>query len=203
MPDFNGGPLARNRGLITDDEQRLLRSARVLIAGVGGVGGRTAETLARLGIGHLRLTDPDHFCVSNLNRQAGATVHTLGQNKAAVIAELCADVGTGTDVEFFDTGVTTTNVAAMLTDVDLVVDAIDYTVPHLSLSLARAARDRSIPVLTAVEVGYSVWQTVLLPHGMTFERFYGLPLDVSVDDVAHGLARVPLWRLVLQRHLGE
>jgi tRNA A37 threonylcarbamoyladenosine dehydratase len=91
--------LARNRGLISDVEQRRLAASTVLIAGVGGVGGRVAETMARVGIGHLIVTDPDQFAVSNLNRQAGCTRETLGRNKAVVIAELCGAVGSGPAVD--------------------------------------------------------------------------------------------------------
>ena len=78
-------PLARNLGLISDQEQQQLAESTVLVAGVGGVGGRVAETLARVGIGHLIVTDPDDFAVSNLNRQAGCTHDTIGRNKAMVI----------------------------------------------------------------------------------------------------------------------
>ena len=62
--------VSRNVGLVASQEA--LREATVLIGGCGAEGGGTAITLARMGIGALRLCDPDVFDVSNLNRQWGA-----------------------------------------------------------------------------------------------------------------------------------
>ena len=73
MAGDDEGPLDRNRGLLSDAQQQQLQRSRILIAGVGGVGGRAAETLTRMGIGALRLTDPDAFSISNVNRQAAAS----------------------------------------------------------------------------------------------------------------------------------
>jgi molybdopterin/thiamine biosynthesis adenylyltransferase len=72
-------------GLNGSDQLKLLQS-RVAIIGCGGLGGRTAEILTRIGIGHLTLTDPDVFSESNLNRQIFCTVETLGSMKTEVLA---------------------------------------------------------------------------------------------------------------------
>src|SRR5271165_2808853 len=58
----------RNRGLISSEEQRRLRDCRVAIAGMGGVGGVHLATLARLGVGHFTIADPDEFEIANFNR---------------------------------------------------------------------------------------------------------------------------------------
>jgi tRNA A37 threonylcarbamoyladenosine dehydratase len=57
----------RNIGIVTTDEQLKLQNSTVLIAGIGGVGGPSALTLARLGIGRLIVADFDTYSVSNLN----------------------------------------------------------------------------------------------------------------------------------------
>lgn len=64
-----------------------LRSARVLIVGLGGVGSWAAEALARSGVSHLRLVDLDEICVSNINRQLPALESTVGRFKVEVLAE--------------------------------------------------------------------------------------------------------------------
>jgi len=59
-----------------------LAKARVLVAGLGGVGGICAEMLARAGVGRIDLLDGDTFVYSNLNRQILATYQSIGQTKA-------------------------------------------------------------------------------------------------------------------------
>ncbi|MFD1036708.1 HesA/MoeB/ThiF family protein [Sphingomonas hankookensis] len=73
----------RNRGFVTEAEQARLRTASVLIPGVGGMGGAAFMALVRAGIGRFVIADIDHFEVSNLNRQLFATLDTVGQEKAA------------------------------------------------------------------------------------------------------------------------
>jgi molybdopterin/thiamine biosynthesis adenylyltransferase len=188
--------LARNRGLISDVEQGRLAASTVLIAGVGGVGGRVAETLARVGVGHLIVTDPDHFAVSNLNRQAGCTRGSLGRNKTVVIAELCRVVGSGPTVEANVDGITLDNVAALTAGVDLVIDGTDFAVPEVGLLLADASSSANAPVLLAVEIGFGAWYTVLRPDGPGFRGLMGLPPDATPDALASGALSVPLWRWI-------
>ena len=67
MPDRAGPPFdyeeafSRNLGWVTPAEQQTLRSKRIAIAGLGGVGGAHLLTLARLGIGRFHLADFDRF----------------------------------------------------------------------------------------------------------------------------------------------
>src|SRR5260221_12016685 len=53
--------------------QELLAGTRVTIAGLGGGGSHIAQQLAHVGVGHIRLMDPDEIEPSNLNRLVGAT----------------------------------------------------------------------------------------------------------------------------------
>lgn len=54
-------------------QQLLLFQAKVAVIGCGGLGGRVAELLARMGVGSITLTDPDVFNETNLNRQIFVT----------------------------------------------------------------------------------------------------------------------------------
>lgn len=63
------------------------QAATVTIVGLGGVGSWAAESLARSGIGHLVLVDPDDLCVTNTNRQIHAHSSTFGQPKTRALAE--------------------------------------------------------------------------------------------------------------------
>jgi len=83
--DYNHA-FSRNIGWLTEDEQQRLRGARVAIAGLGGVGGFHLLTLARLGVGRFNIADLDRFELANFNRQAGASVSSLGRPKVEVLA---------------------------------------------------------------------------------------------------------------------
>ena len=84
-PDFYKERTDRNIGFITDSSQKLLKDTVIGIAGCGGMGGQLAANLLRLGIGELRLADPEVFDVSNINRQFGATKGSVGKNKAVFV----------------------------------------------------------------------------------------------------------------------
>ena len=81
---------SRNLGLVCASEQKDLRNARVAIPGLGGVGGSHLQALARMGVGAFHLADPDQFELVNFNRQAGASIQTVGRPKVDVMAETAA-----------------------------------------------------------------------------------------------------------------
>lgn len=69
------------------DAQLRLRSARVLVIGVGGAGTSAAQALAASGVGLLHLVDDDRVELSNLNRQLVYTEADIGRAKVSVAAE--------------------------------------------------------------------------------------------------------------------
>lgn len=194
--------LERHRGMFTADDVAKIQGSTVAIAGVGGVGGRLAEVLARSGVGTIRIADPDTFAASNLNRQAGSTLANLGQLKVDVVGDLCQSVSRKITVEKYPEGINADNVEKFVSGADVVVDGTDYTIPSLGLMLARTAASASIPVALGVEVGFASWQTVITGTG-TFERFFGMKPTVSLSDLDSGAAEVPLWRWIgrLPRHI--
>lgn len=73
--------------LYGDNAIRSLLDARVIVFGLGGVGGFAAEALARSAIGHLTLVDFDDVCVTNTNRQLQAMKGNIGKPKAILLEE--------------------------------------------------------------------------------------------------------------------
>jgi molybdopterin/thiamine biosynthesis adenylyltransferase len=165
---------SRNIGWLTAAEQARLRSARVAVAGLGGVGGAHVLTLARLGLGAFHIADFDHFEVHNFNRQAGAFVSTLGQAKAEVTARMARDVNPTADVRVFTDGVTPANLNAFLDGVDIYVDGIDFFAVEARRMVFAACRERGIPAVTAAPLGMGVSLLYFAPQGMSFERYFRL-----------------------------
>lgn len=123
-----------------------LQRARVCVVGVGGVGSWTAEALARSGVGHLTLIDPDHVAESNVNRQVHALEGTLGMAKVQAMAGRIREIQPGCEVcgveEFLDAE----NVARLLdADFDGVVDAIDNS--RAKTALVVHCRGRRLPLI--------------------------------------------------------
>lgn len=88
MTDFSYAEFTtRNIGFVTPEQQEKLRAARVLVPGVGGMGGAAFMLLVRAGVGHFTIADIDTFEVSNLNRQVFATLDTIDRPKAQSAAD--------------------------------------------------------------------------------------------------------------------
>jgi molybdopterin/thiamine biosynthesis adenylyltransferase len=164
----------RNFGLITRAEQDRLFSARVTIAGCGGVGGLHAHVLARLGIGRFRLADFDTFSVVNFNRQIGATVETVGKSKAKVTAAMIRSIDPTATIEILEEGVTAANADAFVAGADLVVDGVDFFALDGRRALFAAARRAGVPAITAGPLGFGATLHVFSPTGMSFDEYFDL-----------------------------
>jgi len=114
---------SRTAALLGEDAMARLAKARVLVVGVGGVGGWCAEALARTGVGNLTIVDDDTVVESNLNRQCAATVATLGKVKVEAMRERLAAVNP--DCKVTACKVRYPDASVRVDDFDIVADAID------------------------------------------------------------------------------
>jgi molybdopterin/thiamine biosynthesis adenylyltransferase len=163
---------SRHDGLLCAAEQQRLRQSRVAIAGMGGVGGIHLITLARLGVGQFTIADPDCFETANFNRQYGANVRTLGQNKALTMKDSALAINPDLKIRAFPEAVTPGNVAAFLDGVDLLVDGIDFFALDVRRLLFREARRRGIWAVTAGPIGMSTAWLTFSPTGMSFDDYF-------------------------------
>ncbi len=143
---------SRSRLLLGEDAMNRLARARVAVFGLGGVGGYVCEALARSGVGHLELTDPDRVAPSNLNRQIIATVDTVGRLKTEVMAERIRSISPGAEIVLHETFVLPENVNSFPFETyDYVVDAVDTVAAKLAL--IQRARDTGVPLISAMGAG--------------------------------------------------
>lgn len=199
VPAFDyGTAFSRNLGWVTAAEQARLRGCRIAIAGLGGVGGVHALTLARLGIGAFSLADFDEFGVHNFNRQAGAFVSTLGHAKADTMARMVRDINPEADLRVFGEGVTPANVEAFLEGVDLYVDGIDFFAIEARRMVFAACHRKGIPAVTAAPLGMGVALLYFDPAGMSFEQYFQLEGHSRQEQFARFIAG--LSPAMLQRH---
>lgn len=88
----------REELLIGQEDLSRLKNSKILLFGVGGVGGYTAECLARAGIGHLTIVDADKVDITNINRQILALDSTIGRYKVDVCKERILDINPQAEV---------------------------------------------------------------------------------------------------------
>lgn len=188
---------SRNIGWVTTQEQSSLRGKRVAIAGGGGVGGVHLLTLARLGVSQFHIADFDTFDIVNFNRQVGATMSTLGQPKAEVLARMAKEINPEIEIRIFSEGVNGGNLAEFLTGVDLYVDALDFFAFDARQQTFAMCAQLGVPATTAAPLGMGAALLNFLPGQMTFEEYFqwgDLPiLDKAIRFVV-GLAPAGLHR---------
>jgi molybdopterin/thiamine biosynthesis adenylyltransferase len=185
----------RNIGLFTGEQQQRLRDAKIFVAGVGGVGGNEAATLARFGVGKMVVMDPGVFDAPDMNRQFGAMASTLGENKAAATARLLRDINPFLEVEALEYAPQDdAALAARMAGCTLAIDAIDYAGFDYKARFARVARSLGLLNVTAPIPGFGALMMIFAPGGMLLEEFYQAPADP---------AEWPAYRLPMDRVLGE
>lgn len=165
---------SRNIGWVTENEQQILKSKRIAIAGVGGVGGVHLLTLTRLGIGSFTIADLDIFEQGNFNRQAGAYMHTVGHPKVDVMEDMAKGINPELSIRSFTQGVSLENIDAFLDGVDLYVDGLDFFVLDIRQAIFKACAEKGIPAITAAPLGMGTALLCFLPGQMTFEEYFRL-----------------------------
>ena len=129
-----------------------LKTARVAVFGIGGVGGYVAEALARSGVGSLELIDSDTICLSNLNRQIIATLPDLGRYKVDVMKERILSINPDAKVEarrcFF---LPETAAEFDFSRYTYVVDAVDTV--SAKLQIIMQAKEAGVPVISSMGAG--------------------------------------------------
>ena len=136
-----GSIYSRTELLVGPDAMERLKSAKVFVAGLGGVGGYIAEALARAGVGTLGLCDFDTVDETNINRQILALTSTVGRLKTDVCRERIQDINKDCAVELFPCKIDENNAKELVSGGwDYLADAIDDIPAKLALlSAARAA----------------------------------------------------------------
>jgi molybdopterin/thiamine biosynthesis adenylyltransferase len=130
MPKFSDGEVERYaRHLVLREVggpgQQKLKAARVLIVGVGGLGGPAALYLAAAGVGVLGLADPDAVSLSNLQRQVLFDTHDLGSAKVEAGGRRLVDVNPHVEVEAYAARVEPRNAVSLVSGYDVVLDGTD------------------------------------------------------------------------------
>lgn len=158
-------------------EKLLLK--KVIIFGVGGVGGYVAEMLARTGIGHITLVDFDIVSKSNINRQIVALQSTIGQNKVDVMKQRILDINPTCNINIINGKLVKENIDEFnLRNYDYVADCIDMV--ESKVALIKYCYENNIDCLSAMGAG----NKCEIPHFVIKDIF-----NTSYDGLAKVLRK--------------
>lgn len=144
--------LSRTFALIGESNVQKLKEKKVIVLGVGGVGGYVCEALARTGVGQIDLVDSDKISLSNINRQIIALHSTVGQKKVEVMKSRIGDINKDIVVNAFDKFITKDNLDEFnLKNYDYVIDAIDTV--SSKIAIAELCYNEGINVISSMGAG--------------------------------------------------
>lgn len=143
---------SRTELLLGKEAMKKLGACHVAIFGIGGVGGFTAEALARSGVGTLTLVDDDRICLTNINRQIFATRKTVGQFKTDAAEVRLKDINPDINIIKRNCFYTPENADEFdFTQYDYIVDAVDTVSAKLAIALN--AQNAKTPVISCMGAG--------------------------------------------------
>lgn len=153
--------LERTELLLGEEKLARLRSANVLVVGVGGVGAYAAEMIVRAGVGRITIADADKVSETNINRQLVALHSTVGKEKCEVLAERLRDINPDLELKMVNRFIKDSETDTLLDSekFDYVVDAIDTLSPKLAL--IKGALERGIPLVSSMGAGAKTDPTLM------------------------------------------
>ena len=126
------------------DLRARFQHARVVVAGLGGVGSWAAEALARTGVGHLILIDFDHIAQSNTNRQLHALDGQYGKAKVQAMSERIRQINPDIKLTVCDSFLGPENLDILIPQDALVLDATDSVETKIALVIWATQNNRSL-----------------------------------------------------------
>ena len=145
----NSELFSRTELLLGGAAMELLAQARVIVFGLGGVGGAATEALARAGVGHIAIVDDDVVGPSNANRQIIATSQTMGAPKVNAMASRIASINPTCEVESHRCFYLPATAGQIdIASFDYAIDAVDTVTAKLHI-IARA-KEAGTPVISCM-----------------------------------------------------
>ncbi|MDY6971293.1 MAG: HesA/MoeB/ThiF family protein [Thermodesulfobacteriota bacterium] len=171
----------RNSSLLSLNEQKRLLESKVLLVGLGGLGGTIAELLARVGIGRLVVADGDQFEENNLNRQILSSEKVLGESKTKVAFERLTEINSAIHIDPIDRYLGEGDLDVILNGVDVAVDALDNFSDRFLLE--RKCSQYDIPLVHGAVGGAWGQVSVIYPRDPGLRLIYGEEHDLPETGI--------------------
>ena len=146
---------SRTELLIKTKGLQKLRSSKVAIFGIGGVGSFVVEGLVRAGVSNFILVDNDKICLTNLNRQIIATRKTIGEYKVDVMKERILEINPDANVETYKVFFKSNSENNIITeDLSYVIDCVDTVTAKLEI--VTNCKKLNVPVISSMGTGNKI-----------------------------------------------
>ncbi len=143
---------SRTAMLLGIDGIEKLSTSKVLVFGVGGVGGFVVEGLARAGVGTIDIVDNDQVCPSNLNRQIIALHSTIGEDKVDIAKRRIQDINPDCKVTCYKCFYLPANGEIFdFNNYDYVIDAIDTVTAKIDIIVR--CTEAGVPIISSMGTG--------------------------------------------------
>ena len=143
--------LDKSKQLLEDEIINSFACKKVLIAGIGGVGGTAFEALVRSGFENFILIDFDVVDITNLNRQILYTSEDVGQEKLLTAKRKALKINEKAKIKLIKQQIELNSFDNFSEKVDIIIDAIDY-IPG-KIALAKYATEHNIPFISSLGMG--------------------------------------------------
>ena len=151
---------SRSARIFGVENQEKLNNTKVLVFGLGGVGGAVCEALARSGVGTLGLVDKDVVDITNINRQLIATESTIGMKKTDSCEKRLLEINPNIKINKYDLFyLPETADEINLSEYDYIVDAIDNVTAKLEL--IKRAKNENIKIISSMGTGNKIHPEML------------------------------------------
>ena len=174
----------RNHDAISQGEQAILATKRVLVVGCGGLGGMVIECLARISVGYLRVVDGDVFEESNLNRQLLSSTMNLGRPKVLAAQQRIMAVNPLVEVDAVQADLAAENAMELLAGCDVAVDCLDNIPARLVLQ--QAAKVAGVTVVHGAVAGWLGRICVIQPGEDLLSLLYPNPEEAQGEERQRG-----------------
>lgn len=141
--------------LITEDELNIINNKKILLVGVGGVGGYALESLVRSGFRDITIIDGDDIAPSNLNRQIVAKIDNIGKSKVNEAKMRMESINSDVNIKIVNTFLSLDNFESYINqEYDYILDCIDDI--KIKVELIKYANKKNIKIISSLGMGRKI-----------------------------------------------
>lgn len=174
--------------LIGKEAIEKLKTKKVAIFGLGGVGSFVVEALSRACIGNFVLIDNDKVEKSNMNRQLIALFSTMGKEKVEVCRERILDINPNANIKTYNIFYSKDSGKGIIKGCDYVIDAIDSV--GSKIELIKECSELGIPIISSMGTGNK-----LKPEMFEIDDIYNTSICPLCRIIRHELRKIGIKEL--------